>query len=75
MDYEADDGERESNLPWTTAPSGQGRSYCAWCGRDIHLPAHPCSATGGAGIAAANTIPGLGERCKWELRTRDVGSN
>jgi hypothetical protein len=57
-------------LPWNTGPSGEGRSYCEWCGRHVYRPAQPCSVQPIPGIAAIPTLPGYGERCKWEARTR-----
>ncbi|WP_419827063.1 hypothetical protein [Sphingomonas sp.] len=74
MSGEADERHEETPLPWETEPSGLGTAHCEWCGRDINAPALPCSATDGEGIASAATTPGLGERCKWELRVRGFGT-
>jgi hypothetical protein len=57
-------------LPWNTAPSGQGSSECAWCGRSIYKPAVPCSVSPIEGLENIVTAPGLGDRCKYEWRTR-----
>ena len=65
----------ERLMPWETGPTGRGAAHCEWCGRDIHAPALPCSLTNGEGLAAARTKPGLGERCKWELRVRGLGAD
>ena len=61
-----------TQMPWNTGPTGLGVRRCDWCGRDIHGPAAPCSATSGSGLTNAITSPGLGDRCKWELRTRGL---
>ena len=62
-------------LPWTVPPSGQGFSDCAWCGRVAYRPAVPCSEAVIRGIAEIEgTSLGLGDRCRWEIRTRGVGA-
>lgn len=58
------------HLPWNTPPSGLGATRCAWCGRDIYLPALPCSMQVVEGLEITSTAPGFGERCKWEVATR-----
>ena len=60
-------------LPWTTPPTDLGDAMCAWCGRTIYLPAVPCSTRPVPGLMTMPTGPGLGERCKWELATREDG--
>ena len=67
--------EAQRLMPWETGPTGHGAAQCGWCGRDIHAPALPCSMTNGMGLAAARTKPGLGERCKWELRVRGLDAD
>lgn len=57
-------------LPWTTEPSDMGSQRCTWCDRAIYLPAVPCSVEPVDGLLRIETVPGLGERCKWELTTR-----
>lgn len=57
-------------LPWATQPSGQGFNTCAWCHRDIYLPALPCSIEPVEGLLSMNTRVGQGERCKYELSSR-----
>lgn len=57
-------------FPWATPPSGMGANPCAWCGRDIYLPALPCSIQPPPDLLAIATRPGSGERCKWEVLTR-----
>lgn len=56
--------------PWNTGPSGQGSTDCGWCDRTIYKPAIPCSVAPIAGLAEIETAPGLGDRCKYEWRTR-----
>lgn len=60
----------EPHLPWTTGPSGQGATMCAWCHRDIHAPALPCSVAPVEGLMRLRTQPGFGARCQYELSTR-----
>ena len=60
-------------LPWRTEPSGLGSSVCAWCHRDIHQPALPCSTEPVEGLLRMHTTAGQGERCKYELSTRAPG--
>ena len=57
-------------LPWMTGPSEQGATPCAWCYRDIYLPALPCSVAPVEGLARMRTRPGFGRRCQYELATR-----
>jgi hypothetical protein len=57
-------------LSWNTGPSNLGSAQCTWCGRTIYRPAVPCSVTPPAGLLQMETKPGHGERCKWELTTR-----
>ena len=57
-------------LPWTTPPSGLGSTTCAWCHRDIYQPALPCSVQPVEGLLRMPTQVGQGERCKFELSTR-----
>jgi hypothetical protein len=59
-------------LPWTTQPSDQGDSECDWCFRAIYLPAVPCSVRPVDGLLEIPTQSGQGERCKYELVTRDA---
>lgn len=63
----ADGGEY---LPWATAPDGTGGNECGWCHRMIYLPALPCSIQPVEGLLRMNTRVGQGERCKYELSTR-----
>jgi hypothetical protein len=58
-------------LPWMTEPSDLGYAPCGWCGRAIYLPAQPCSVRPVEGLMELPTLPGQGERCKWELATRE----
>ena len=60
----------EPHLPWTTGPSGQGATMCAWCHRDIYGPALPCSVEPVEGLMRMKTQPGFGARCQYELSTR-----
>ena len=57
-------------LPWTTEPSDLGYNRCGWCDRVIYLPALPCSVEPIDGLMSVATLPGQGERCKWEVATR-----
>lgn len=61
-------------MPWNTGPSGEGKAYCDWCGRNVYGPAVPCSVRPIKGIETIPTLPGFGERCKWEARTRASAS-
>ena len=63
-------GIEEQPLPWATGPSDQGATPCAWCYRDIYLPALPCSVSPVEGLARMRTRPGFGRRCQYELATR-----
>lgn len=71
------DGDREPVpamlLPWTIPPSDEGHAVCDWCGRAIYVPAVPCSVRPVPGLMAIDTGP-LGDRCKWELSTRNAAS-
>ena len=67
------EGDPHEPLPWATPPTDQGHETCDWCGRAIYHPAVPCSVRPVAGLAEMPTGPGLGDRCKWELRTRGGG--
>ncbi|WP_419808919.1 hypothetical protein [Sphingomonas sp.] len=62
--------EQAQPLPWRTEPSALGSTTCAWCHRDINLPALPCSTEPVEGLLRMNTRAGQGERCKYELSTR-----
>ena len=64
------DGQRA--LPWNTPPSGEGSQLCEWCGRNIYVPATPCSAEIIPDIEQLIHPPCLGDRCLWEMRTRGV---
>lgn len=57
-------------FPWDAEPSGMGSRPCTWCGRDIPIPATPCSVTRVAGIKAMQLPPGRGARCQWEHAVR-----
>ena len=57
-------------LPWNTGPSGEGSATCAWCGRNIYAPAEPCSVQPIDDIETLVPVPGLGDRCLYEMRTR-----
>ena len=59
------------HLPWMTEPSDLGFNRCGWCDRVIYLPAVPCSTEPVEGLLRVATLPGQGERCKYELTTRD----
>ena len=59
------------HLPWMTEPSDLGFNQCRWCDRVIYLPALPCSTAPVEGLLQVATLPGQGERCKWELTTRN----
>jgi hypothetical protein len=68
-----DDPRREQPpLPWRVQPTDQGHAMCGWCGRAIYVPAVPCSVRPVPGLSGMDTQPGLGDRCKWELSTREV---
>lgn len=56
--------------PWSTPPSGQGENECTWCLRTIYMPALPCSIEPIEGLLRTSTSPGQGNRCKYELSTR-----
>ena len=61
----------DRHLPWMTEPSSLGSNRCGWCDRVIYLPALPCSIEPIEGLLHIATVPGQGERCKWELITRN----
>ncbi|WP_375381525.1 hypothetical protein [uncultured Sphingomonas sp.] len=66
----ADTAVPEEPLPWSTGPQAMGSATCAWCDRDIHGPAVPCSVRPVDGLARMETSPGFGRRCQYELATR-----
>ena len=57
--------------PWTTQPSNLGSLECRWCWRFIYAPAVPCSVEVLPNLADIPTSAGLGDRCKWEVATRE----
>ena len=71
------DGERATAapLPWEVPPSDAGHAVCGWCGRAVYVPAVPCSVHPSPGLLHLNTGPGLGDRCKWEVTTRQPVDN
>lgn len=70
------DDNADSPPPWSSPPSDLGSEECGWCHRAIYRPAVPCSVRPVGGLAAMPTLPGQGQRCQWELRTRrDVASD
>lgn len=62
-------------LPWDVPSMNGEYALCDWCGRAIYVPAVPCSVRPVDGLMTLETAPGLGDRCKWEMHTREVASD